>query len=191
LFTQRQPKLPEKMESQDVNCFVRLPDGRRCPFFIQPHCKLQKLKDNTFKQLGFDIQKVVLECDTQLLGDNEKYLIEDYGIKNGDCLALFGKKVNTQEEKITDAVYLLSILQWNGAERSTDVQVKTQVRKTSTLDKVVQLFQHNCDFIPSSVQLFTEDNKLLNLSSTVEQAGLKDGSTMYVRGDYFSNQFIF
>jgi hypothetical protein len=175
------------MESQDVNCFVCLPDGRRCPFFIEPHCKLQRLKDNTLKQLGFDIQKVVLECgnDTQLLEDNEKYLIEDYGVKNGDCLALFGKKVTSQEEKITDAVYLLSILQWNGAERKTDAQLKTQVRKNSTLDKVVQLFQHGFDFIPSFVQLFTEDNKLLSLSSTVEQVGLKDGSTIYVRGDYF------
>lgn len=179
--------------SGKIDCFLRL-NGQESGFRIEPQCKLAKLKANLLEQLGLKITALVhVSRPSQTrkavdLDDDEKYLIEDIGVRARDCLEVTTKVV--QEGKgIADGVSLWITLEYKVSKEAlvpapASVRVPVQARKGSPIQHMVDLLQKNCDFVPGTVQLLLDGN-VLNTARTVESYPLGPTSKLTARGEWF------
>jgi hypothetical protein len=179
----------------NVECFICLPNGQEASFWIQPECKLARLKSNTLDQLGYNITDVFVtnrmktKPARKLCGDN-LFLIEDHLIKTDDLIILRGHKVK-DGGGLPNAVNLNAKIVYltspNALVSAPEGFIeKVNIRQDAQLCKMLLVFRKDHDFIPETVEFWNEDGTAkLNLTHTASQAGLKEGSTFQVRGQYF------
>lgn len=177
-----------------INCTINLPDGRQSGFWVQPNCRLAKLKSNCLEQLGYEITKVSVRKQRskeqrELVGD-DLYLIEDHLLEAQDIIILDGHQVK-KGKGIADAINLTATIVYKTNPQAkidppAAVQLPVQVRNGSLLRHLLTIFQRDHDLVPDTIELFdATGTKKLNLTHTPEQAGLKEGGTFQVHGLWF------
>ncbi len=173
--------------SGNVDCFIRLPSGQECPFYIEKRCPLSKLVSNTREQLGYDITSVELEKRPSMVRNPLKgldlYLIEDHKVGRNDCIILTGTKV-AQGEGIVDAIDVYADVQYEGKDAPQPFTVLISVRFNSPVQKIIDLLARQLDMVPGTLKLYTKDGKLMNTTQKVSQY-LKLNDHFDLRGSWF------
>lgn len=179
-----------------ISCFIKFA-GQEVGFWIQPRCPLAKLKSNTLEQLGLEITGLVhvsrpaqTRRDVDLLDDG-KFLIEDIGVKAGDCLELRTKAVQ-KGTGIANAVHLTIALRYQmspGAkielpEELRGLSVVVDARRNSPVQQIIELFRRGHDFVPDTVKLLLDDVPL-STTRTVDECKLGPDSKLVAQGMWF------
>jgi hypothetical protein len=83
------------MEKKKTEVFIQDPGGNRSPFWIEPYCRLARMKQVLSEALRMTIHTLRHERHDKLLrdlvaADEQKYLVEDYDLQRHDIIVVGG-----------------------------------------------------------------------------------------------------
>ena len=165
----------------NVDCFIDFHDSKM-PFTIQPRCRLGRLNEVVSQSLGITIKDIIhislpSQKQTKLV-NFDKYLIEDYHIKNNDVIRI-----------ISDDPVKLTIPNNLGTQIFLvykNVRLPVSIGSTTQVRHIIQIVRQNYDIVPGTVKLFYKGQELKNITKKlIDDLHFQNNDVINVEGTYF------
>jgi len=163
-----------------VDVYIQDSGGERSPFWIEPRCRLSRMKQVLAECTGTKLSGLRVMRKGQFVKDlmpedETKFLLEDHGLQRHDIIVMGGEKV--QEGKLDGFVTVK--LMFKG--------VHYQSANTSigcTVEVMTNMVRQSRMFVPETVELWYKGSQLSHpKKSLIQDLGMTEGSEIEIRGE--------
>ena len=158
-------------------------NGRKWGFVFTPRCPASRLYETAGKGIGIKVTRVEHQPSgtsterTSIPNDPNKWVLEDYGVKNGSIIHIFGEPSKEQSSPPPDMVQMR--LLWKDKMKEP---IEFAVHKRTSIGKLIKSIELQFDVIPHTVKLSREGNPLTKLD---EIPVWKEGELITMEGTFF------
>ena len=160
-------------------------EGVKMPLWIQPRCRLRRLKEVTGDALCVVVKEVTLKGEVfpkkgKILKGDDLFMIEDHGVRNGSILVVEAEAdSNKSQAKFQYPMMSISFVDEKDRLLNEDVKISSTCSVKILLDTLEQSRQ----FIPGSISLWFQDKQLS--SSEVVSNIVPPGGKVVVKASLF------
>lgn len=172
--------------AKNINVFINYQDAKS-PFFIEPRCRLGRMKEVVSKSLGIKITRLDHYHHGTFIKklldlDDTKFLIEDCNLCANDLIELVGDNVSAKNlENMININWL-----YNGSNLA-----QIAVNKSCSVTVMQNMVKQSNLFVPDTIKLYYKDQYLSDgTKKLIEDIGIKDNENIEIKGSFFPLKHI-
>lgn len=174
-------------EKKYIDTFIEY-NNSRSPFYIEPRCRLGRMikvigDALSIKPTSIKIMHHGNVTNDIINEDQQKFLIEDYNIKEGDIIVFEGDDTGN-ESKYNNKMETITL-----SYKDEDI-ITLSVAETCTVSVIQKTIAQNGIFVPNTIKLFYADKYLSNPSAKIFDIIGEGEKKIRIEGLFFPTKIL-